>query len=1154
MADINQAAATAPPANGASAPAAGAAPVSAEQEQRLRGVSRSLLIAVGGTGHKILLDVRQRLLQKYGSLDKLPIVSYLLIDTDQAIFGKNPNYSDAANLDNADKIHASVYGVEQLRRNLREYPHLRDWLDPRTLSGDIHQGAGAVRARGRLAYFWNYDTIARRIEEEYAEITKDSSKAAAIKNGLQVSEGVTVYILGSLLGGTGSGMFLDLAYTVKDLLKSQRMLEVVGIFSIPPNSTAVAVDNRPNAYASLLELNHYTDVSTTFTAQYRPDQPGVNNGEGNADPPFRYTYLVDTSSPKANLGSVDKLVEMVGHSIFLDLTSEFQRQKKSNRDNFDQFLTVPDDLGCPQNYMSLGLAAIHFPKDKVVQACSSRLARQIIERWTQPLQKVANVGAFTEGEIGRLGLAPDEVQRQIQVVNSESGELVRDAAMAHWNNANRQYETNYPGHGRVVEFLTVRQKEQEAKLIDNDPNPDLLGKRRQNLGEFLFQMQQNLRALIPAKEAALRGFISDCVNDPNRRHGVARAFLDQASERFRAYAESLGKLRDQAKETLAPNAEQRDRQLGDIQRFAGDAIMGLVMGAKRREIDERKDAYLKYARMWGTTLIDIRAQEASIQFYTAMLGVLETLKAEMDAYIERMKGLEAFFRKEEQTAIENPVDVNGLVIFDRGRRIEADGGIASYVDGDIDHRYAAYVGDGADPGNPVVSTAANAVLAELGTDNNIYGIRDADLNRVKQVLAGRAHFVFGNVEGESVIDKFFEKFGAGTDRSVEELRRVFALSQPFIHLQENAPNYKHNGNKEQTIVGVMHGAEPRTESETRFRAMLKDTVQGIRDGQITNANEQHQVLFLRERAAFPLRLLEGMDSYKFAYEQARAQGASANPIHTRKDVREWVRISPPSFEEQKLAWQTFCVGWASNVIGENRDVRYTATGAKETIQFVASYRDRFGMPKTDPLGTFIAITGDMAKLMREAETEFELSNRPPKEAREIVLILCDNPALREQLEQGIEARLHELGVAEMGNLLVGHVQRQEKSLPREIYRPYQQAISDYLEQINYAGPAAPVPVNPVAPVSVPAGVPAGVGAPANGAAPVAAVPGPTVTAPTPALPAPGMAQTQAAAPAPSGGNIAGIKERLANLKMLFDEGLITEDDYNTRRAAILTEI
>ncbi|MBC8101243.1 MAG: hypothetical protein H7Z41_01465, partial [Cytophagales bacterium] len=1017
----------------------------AADDQKLRGVSRSLIIGVGGTGHKIMLDVRERLLQKYGNLDKLPIVSFLLLDTDQAIFGKNPNYSDAANLDNADKIHMSVYGVENLRRNLREYPHLRDWLDPRTLSGDIHQGAGAVRARGRLAFFWNYDAISKRIQEEAVEITKDSSKAAAIRNGLQVSEGVTVYIVGSLLGGTGSGIFLDLAYGVKELLKSQRMLETVGIFSIPPNTSAVAVDNRPNAYASLLELNHYTDSSTAFTAQYKADQPSIEN----ADPPFRYTYLVDTSSPSANLGSVDRLVEMVGHSMFLDLTSEFQRQKKSNRDNFDQFLTNPDDLGCPQNYLSMGLAAIHFPKEKVLDACSARLARQIVTRWTEPLQRVANIGAFTETEIGRLGMDPTEAQRQITIVSAESGELLRDAAAGYWSGVNRQYETAYPGHGRVTEFLTAKQKEQEVKLVDNDPNPDLLGKRRQNLGEYLFQIQQNLSALIPVKERALRGFISDCVNDPNRRHGVARAFLDQASERFRSYGDQLSKLRDQAKDTLAPTAGERDGQLGEIHRLAGDAMLTLIMGAKKREIDEKKDAFLRYARQWDTTFIDIRAMEAAIAFYGAMTGVVDRLKEEMDAYIERMRSLEAFFRKEEQTAVENPVDVNGAILFDRGRRIELDNGVTSYVDGDIDKRYAAYVGDGAAPDNAAVNTASAQTLEELGTSGNIYGIRDSDLNRIKDVLTNRARAVFTPVASESVLDKFFEKFGQGTDRSVEELRRVYSLSQPFIHLQENAPNYKHHQNKEQTIVGLMHGSEGRTDGESRFLSMLRDTVQGIRDGQMSNANEQHQVLFLRERAAFPLRLLEGMDSYRFAYDQSKAQGASANPIHTRKDIREWVRISPPSYEDQKHAWQTFCVGWALGVVAEERDVRYTATGARETVRFIASYRDRFGMAKSDPLGTFIAITGDMAKLIQEAQSEQEIASRPPREAREIVLLLCDQPSLKDHMDQGIEAKLLELGVQEVGRALLSHVEAQSARFPRPILRPYQQAVTDYLEQINY---------------------------------------------------------------------------------------------------------
>ncbi len=1101
-----------PVTNGGPAPVATAQALATDDDQKLRGVSRSLLIAVGGTGHKILMDVRQRLIQKYGSLEKIPIVSFLLVDTDQAIFGKNPNYSDAANLDNADKIHTSVHGVEALRKNLREYPHLRDWLDPRTLSGDIHQGAGAVRARGRLAYFWNYDTIAKRIEEEYSEITKDAAKAAAIKNGLQVSEGVTVYVVGSLLGGTGSGMFLDLAYTVKDLLKSQRMLETVGIFSIPPNTSAVSVDNRPNAYASLLELNHYSDASTTFTAQYKADQPGIEN----ADPPFRYTYLVDTSSPKANLGSVDKMVEMIGHSVFLDLTSEFQRQKKSNRDNFDQFLTQPDELGCPQNYLAMGLAAIHFPKDKVMHACASRLARQILTRWTVPLTEIGNLGPWTEDRIGRLAFGPDAVQRQIAVADLETGQSVNNLAMQFWNDVNTQFNVNYPGHDKVSAFLQAKLEEHQVRFknIDNNVNLPLIWQRT-NLGEYIFRIQQSFATLLLAQKKTLQNFISVNVNDSNVRHGAVRVSLDIMQERFRAYARDLRAFSKQATESLVGIAEARDATLGKINGYAGDFALALIPNAKKKEIDEEKEIYLSRARQWDNAMLDSNVANLAVFFYEQLIENVEEAKTEMDVYIERMKNLEAFYRKEEQLAIENPVDVNGLVIFDKGRRVEGEGGIATYEGGDIETRYAAYVGNGTDPGNPTVSTTAADILTELGTGGSIYGLKEIENARLRTSILSRCRNVFKNVEQESVLEKFFEKFGVGTDRAVEELRRIHGLSQPFVHLQENAPNYKHHQNKEQTIVGVLHGSEPRSEAGQVFRQMLKDTVQGIRDGQITNSNEPHQALFLRERAAFPLRLLEGMDSYRFAYDQTRAAGSSANPIHTRKDVKEWVRIGPPSFEDQKEAWQTFCVGWALGVIAEDKEVKYTAVGAKETVRFIAHYRDRFGMAKSDPLGTFTAITGDLAKLVRAAETDEETASKPPKEGRELVLLLCDQPQLKEQLDRMIEGKLVEIGVQQLGRDLLGHVEAQNGRFERPILRPYQQAVTEYLEKINYNPDAAAVTVASVAP-------------------PASVTPEPSPIA----------------ALAPSGT----LEERLTKLKGLMEAGFITKDQYDARAAAILGEV
>src|SRR5205085_9417370 len=109
-------------------------------------------------------------------------------------------------------------------------------------------------------------------------------------------------------------------------------------------------------------------------------------------------------------------------------------------------------------------------------------------------------------------------------------------------------------------------------------------------------------------------------------------------------------------------------------------------------------------------------------------------------------------------------------------------------------------------------------------------------------------------------------------------------------------------------------------------------------------------LLVLERAACPLRLMQNLRYYRFAYDQARQAGAAANPMHIRKDVRDWLRIDPPSLEDQKAAWRTFVVAWAAGVVTEQSAATATSTGEQLVKTFAVTYTDNFGMPKTDILG------------------------------------------------------------------------------------------------------------------------------------------------------------------------------------------------------------
>jgi len=295
----------------------------------------------------------------------------------------------------------------------------------------------------------------------------------------------------------------------------------------------------------------------------------------------------------------------------------------------------------------------------------------------------------------------------------------------------------------------------------------------------------------------------------------------------------------------------------------------------------------------------------------------------------------------------------------------------------------------------------------------------------------------------------------------------------------------------------------------------------VKDQQISNSNEPHQVLFLRERAAFPLRLLQGMESYRYAYDQVKSLGAAANPIHTRTDVKEWIRISPPSAEDQKTAWRTFVVGWASGVIDEEHEARYTSIGTRDSITFTAHYIDKFGMPKSDALGGFTVIESVVAGYKPESAT----AGRPPAESRDIIQRLCDDRRMAAQINAAIDERLRAEGSQVLGSRLVQHANAHKSTMETAFYDSYYTVLTDYLEEINYGGDA------PVA--ARPAANGASTGSPSTAASPQS-----VATAAPPAT----QASTRSR------------KERLGELKELLDEGLITQEEYAGRIKEILAEV
>lgn len=119
-------------------------------------------------------------------------------------------------------------------------------------------------------------------------------------------------LVGSLAGGTGSGIFLDVAFLLRQLTKDEDQL--FGYFLLPDIYV-----NRPgtqnveaNAYAALKELDHFMSLQGTFRYRFGGREIEVRKK------PFDMVFLVNRENRAGKtFTEVEDLMELLGLGLYL---------------------------------------------------------------------------------------------------------------------------------------------------------------------------------------------------------------------------------------------------------------------------------------------------------------------------------------------------------------------------------------------------------------------------------------------------------------------------------------------------------------------------------------------------------------------------------------------------------------------------------------------------------------------------------------------------------------------------------------------------------------------------------------------------------------------------------------------------------------------
>lgn len=493
----------------------------------------ALVVALGQTGLRVAEHLKRIIVDRYSSAERVPNVRILYIDTDPATGAAPVGPEDPAALTAREVVPAKLNrSTHYMQRD--GLPPVEQWMPPGALYKlPRNPGpAAGVRAFGRLALFDHYRTVAQRVRQEIETFLTDDpllQADKATKLGLRTNR-PRAYVVAGLAGGTGSGMFLDVAYLVRHELRQVGYLrpEVVGVFFAPraevsaPRNAALA-----NSYAALAELHHFQSRRTRYQTVFDKSEAPVTDGE----PPFARVMIAQL--PKgADEAASRPVVGAAARALFHELLTPTGRVADEGRDVYCR--AYPTDAPTCQTY---GLFRLSWPRPEVLAAATRRFAQRQLQRWTgkDATHLREHIAAWLGQQWADRNLAFDAV---VEVLQGAARAVLREDPDKVFDAFIDPLRTRTPSGGRMDATSACTVLDQLIKLVgkpdvENDPQT----------GSLHAAMSQKFDELVRETEGHVSVMAATFLEVPQYRLPGAEEAVRQIAERLKTQVDSLESVR-----------------------------------------------------------------------------------------------------------------------------------------------------------------------------------------------------------------------------------------------------------------------------------------------------------------------------------------------------------------------------------------------------------------------------------------------------------------------------------------------------------------------------------------------------------------------------------------------------------------------------------
>ncbi len=366
----------------------------------------ALVVALGGTGADCLRSLRRRAAVTHND-GRLELHS-VVIDTDMATLDSMRETDMETDASPCELIRTPLKMAREYRSGGTERLRTisRRWIYnvPRSVTTE------GMRPLGRLA-----------LVDHGPKVTKQLT--AAIQRLVQNAGNMTprVYVVGSLTGGTCSGMYLDVVHVLRNLLDNAG-LQHAGILSMLTTAPMQVDLGYPlalyDAHAALIEMNHFLKAGNGYPGDPGAGWPSVPA----ARTPLHQVYLV--AEPKA--GSLSpSAVETIIDYVWTDSTGAGSLLNSAR----NQQVKATSTLTGPTLH-SVGVVPLSDTNRMQEKILSPAVARELMVRWLGLPSKAREAALpFSERIVRRIGIAPEVILAAVAEKLNQAGyqQLVSDA-------------------------------------------------------------------------------------------------------------------------------------------------------------------------------------------------------------------------------------------------------------------------------------------------------------------------------------------------------------------------------------------------------------------------------------------------------------------------------------------------------------------------------------------------------------------------------------------------------------------------------------------------------------------------------------------------------------------------------------------------------